>query len=768
VKSIVIYFSQTGNTKKVAEAIYSGIRSTTGECEIVAQRDVDARRLTEFDLIGLGSPVHRLTIPASFRVFEDGLPTMEGKHCFLFATHGPNPGMIFRGMGVLLLQKGMTLIGYHSWYGDDWMPVAPKPYFTDGHPDSLDLREAANFGREMVERSLRISRGEREELPDILSIKEQIFPAGPPTEIKLNKEKCRYPICRLCIDNCPQGCIDLSPEAMSFVNLEKCAQCWFCELICPTGAIEVDWDPMAEQFKKGTLAALPLLKKAEARGHFRSLVDKVDIDTPWYKVSQRPRFVIEASPCVLACPIHVNVPGYQNLVIEGKFIEAYQQIRRSNPLPAVCGHVCYHPCEDACKRRHVDQPIAVACLERLVTDQVDIGEIEPPRVRKDDRKVAVIGSGPAGLAAAHDLALFGYRVTVFEALPEPGGMLRMGIPEYRLPKQVVEKEVGYITRLGVEIKTGIRIGEQVQIENLRRDYQAVFIATGAQESVMLGIRGEENRRVILGIEFLRSVNTGVNIEMGNRVVVIGGGNVAIDAARVARRLGGSVTIIYHRSRAEMPASSAEVNAAEEEGVEFVFLATPTAIVSQDGKTLSMECTRMTLGAADASGRKRPIPVLGAEFTIEVDSVITAVGQKPSLEFIKGIGLKVSSEGKLVVDDATLATSIEGIFAGGDATTGSASVVTAIAAGKRGARSIDNFLRGIPLWVGQTGSRPSRCELTEEDRRLLREKVSAQKRVLQRESPPEERIKDFALAAMGFSLAQGQEEAMRCLKCDWKA
>lgn len=469
----------------------------------------------------------------------------------------------------------------------------------------------------------------------------------------------------------------------------------------------------------------------------------------------------DTPPCKLACPIHMDVQGYLALLSVGKFQEAYQLMRRTNALPAVCGRVCYHPCEDVCKRRYVDEPLAIASLKRFVADQVDVEEIEVPQITPNGKSVAIIGSGPAGLAAAHDLALLGYKVTIFEALPEAGGMLRVGIPEYRLPKDILDKEIGYIQRLGVTIKTNSRVGEQVTLSELQHDYQAVFIATGAHESLRLGIPGEETPGVIPGVDLLQAVNFGQNVEIGDQVAVIGGGNTAIDAARVVRRLGGTVTVVYRRSRAEMPANQAEVKAAEEEGIEIMFLASPTRILAKDGKVSKIECLRMTLGELDASGRPRPVPIKGSEFSIDVDTVILALGQVADLEFAKELGLGVSSDGNLMVDEATLATNIEGVFAGGDVVTGPATVIEAIAAGKKVARSIESYLKGeIPAIEEERALEM----LGEEEIAELQKLFPAQSRVGMPELAPAKRIKDFSEVELGYTIDQAQEEAGRCLAC----
>jgi heterodisulfide reductase subunit A len=473
----------------------------------------------------------------------------------------------------------------------------------------------------------------------------------------------------------------------------------------------------------------------------------------------------ETPPCKMACPLHMDVQGYVALIRVGKFKEAYELIRRTNPLPAVCGRVCYHPCEEECKCNHLDDPLAVRALKRFACDQFDINELEIPEIEKNGRKVAIVGSGPAGLTAANDLALMGYDVTVFEALPEPGGMLLVGIPEYRLPKAVLKDEIGYIERLGVEIKTNTRIGEEITLKDLRRDYEAVFIATGAHESRNLGVPGEDAEGVIHGVGFLRRVNLDEKVEIGDRVAIIGGGNTAIDAARVARRLGSNnVSILYRRSRAEMPALDEEVEAAEAEGINITFLVTPTKVLVQDGKVSELELIRMELGEPDASGRPRPVPIEGSEFTIAVDSVIPALGQASNLDFCKGLGLETSRRGWLVVDEDTMATNIQGVFAGGDVVTGPWIAIQAMSTGRRAARAIDQYLRGEPMHVGEFEVLKPPKDLTEEEIEKLREERGVQHRLPIPELQPAERILDSREVELAFSAEAAREEASRCLEC----
>ncbi|HEY78973.1 MAG TPA: FAD-dependent oxidoreductase, partial [Dehalococcoidia bacterium] len=441
-----------------------------------------------------------------------------------------------------------------------------------------------------------------------------------------------------------------------YVDINKCTGCGECANVCPV-SLPSEWD-IGMSTRKAAYIPFPQAVPAK------------------YTIDKREERPCKAA-CKTACPIGTNVPGYLALIAAGKPQEAYDLIRRTNPLPAVCGRVCYHPCEDACNRGQVDDPLAIAALKRFAADQVDIDKLETPQITRNDQKVAIIGSGPAGLTAANDLALLGYGVTIFEAHPEPGGMLRVGIPEYRLPKEMLAREIAYIQRLGVEIKTGTRIGEQLSLEELRDKYQAIFIAAGAQDSLELDVPGKDTPGVISALSFLHDVNMGKKVAVGARVAVIGGGNTAIDAARVAQRLGAaSVTVVYRRSRPEMPANSAEVEAAEAEGIEIMFLAAPTRIIAKDGRTSQMECIMMELGEPDASGRRQPIPIEGSEFTIDVDTVIPALGQAPNLAFAKGPGLEVTERGTIAADATSLATNIESIFAGGDAVSGPDMVITA--------------------------------------------------------------------------------------------
>ncbi|MFU8797002.1 MAG: NAD(P)-binding protein, partial [Dehalococcoidia bacterium] len=523
-----------------------------------------------------------------------------------------------------------------------------------------------------------------------------------------------------------------------FVDAAKCTGCGVCAEGCPV-ILRNEYD--------------------------RDLVERKAIYTPFlqsvpntYVIDRREDRPCKAA-CSDACPVHMNIQGYAALIAEGRLREAYDLMRRTNPLPIVCGRVCYAPCEKACNRGQMDDPIAIRELKRFITDEIDIDTIQVPEITRNGKTVAIVGSGPAGLAAAHDLALEGYDVTIFEALPEPGGMLRVGIPEYRLPKDLLNKEIGYIERLGVKIRTNARIGEEIELDKLREDYQAVFIAVGAHAGTKLNIPGEDSPGVINAIDFLWDANMGQPVSIGRKVAVIGGGNTAVDAARVARRLGSDVKLIYRRSRAEMPATPSEVRGAEEEGVEIEFLTNPTGIMVENGKVSKMECTRMELGEPDASGRRRPVPVAGSEFMIDVDTVITALGQASILDFAARSGLEILRRGTIVTDEA-LATSVEGIFAGGDAVTGPSIAIEAIAAGKKAARSIDEYIKGEPLTCKEEKRQPE--ELNTEEIARLKMALPGRSRVPMSEADPAARITDFREVEQGYSVSEAKEEARRCL------
>jgi heterodisulfide reductase subunit A-like polyferredoxin/coenzyme F420-reducing hydrogenase delta subunit len=465
--------------------------------------------------------------------------------------------------------------------------------------------------------------------------------------------------------------------------------------------------------------------------------------------------------CMDRCPVHTNVLGFLKLIAEGKFRDAYLLNRNVNPFPSVCGRVCYAPCEEACNRGQVDEPLAIRQLKMFAADQVDIDALPVPQITRTNRTVAVIGAGPAGLAAANDLALQGHNVTVFESQEEPGGMLRYGIPEYRLPREILRKEIDYIRRLGVDIETSVRIGDGLSFNDVRNSFDAVFLGVGAQSGMTLEVDGAGLAGITDGIKFLQDINEGVPVRIGKQVAVIGGGNTAIDCARTAKRIGArDVRIVYRRSRAEMPAAREEIDASLAEGISIEFLSLPKRFFADAGKLSVMECVRMKLGEPDGSGRRRPIEIPGSQFLVQVDTVIAALGQRTSLKFLEGSDIVLRANGTIEVHPQTGATSLRGVFAGGDVDTGAAYVIDAIAAGKRGARSIGRYLNGSSIGVPETSATPQR--LSEETVRVLKERLPLQRRARMKELSVPQRVGSFREVALGFDPDTAVREVRRCL------
>jgi formate dehydrogenase beta subunit len=467
-----------------------------------------------------------------------------------------------------------------------------------------------------------------------------------------------------------------------------------------------------------------------------------------------------AVPCKHTCPAGINVPLYVYLIGEGKYQEALAIIREKVPFPGTLGRVCIHPCEEACRRSALNDPISIKFLKRFVADR-DSGFWKPlsRKLSPTGRKAAIIGSGPAGLTAGYYLAKAGHTVTVFEQFSKAGGMMRVGIPDYRLPPEVLDKEIDTIKEAGVEIKLDTKI-ESVDAL-FAQGYEAVFLAPGAHRGQSLGVEGDKLPGVFDGASFLRDANLGKKVDVGKKVAVIGGGNVAIDGARVALRLGATdVRILYRRTRAEMPASPEEVEAALDEKIQIDFLTGHIRVRQQNGR-LVLTCNRMELGEPDASGRRRPVPIKGSEFEVEYDVIIGAIGQQP--EIPAGFTVKTGRGNTIQSDANTMATSRQGVWAGGDAVTGPASVIEAIAAGRRAASSIDKFLGG---------SGDIEEELTKERKigicaGLTAEDFPGQPRVKMPSLPPKEVVDNFTEVETGLLNDDAVAEGKRCFQCGFR-
>jgi heterodisulfide reductase subunit A-like polyferredoxin len=526
-------------------------------------------------------------------------------------------------------------------------------------------------------------------------------------------------------------------ERPRYIDLDKCTACGECEKVCPIVTSNLFDEGLRDRRAAYKLypQAMPSAFAIEKRG---------------------------TAPCKATCPAHISVQGYVALVAEGKYKEALELIKEENPLPAICGRVCHHPCESACTRGEVDEPVAIDFIKRFVAD-LDLGSDTryiPKTKEKREAKVAIIGSGPAGLSCAYYLAIEGYEVAIYEKLPVAGGMLSVGIPEYRLPRDIIQAEIQVIQDMGVQIQTGVDVGKDITVDQLRNEgFKAIFLGIGAQECKALGIEGEDLEGVYPGVDFLRDVNLGKKISLGDRVAVIGGGNVAMDAVRTARRTGSKEAfVLYRRSFEEMPANVEEIEECEEEGIEINTLVNPKRIIGEDGKVKAIECLKMELGEPDESGRRRPVPIEGSEFTLEVDAVIPAIGQESDWSCLgPECACTLSDWGTMNVDPLTLQTDDPDIFAGGDAVTGPKTVIEAIEAGKQAAISIDRFIQGIDL-------RKDREKEWEAVQDLRTEGYDRIPRTQMPRLEPRERAESFGEVQLGFNEVQAVAEAKRCLAC----
>jgi NADPH-dependent glutamate synthase beta subunit-like oxidoreductase len=458
----------------------------------------------------------------------------------------------------------------------------------------------------------------------------------------------------------------------------------------------------------------------------------------------------------------MDIPAYIALVRAGRIDDAYRVLKQTNPFPSVCGRVCGHTCQLKCKRGQLDEPVAIMHLKRFITDHAKRPKVRPlPITRRE--QVAIVGAGPSGLTAALELRKRGYAVTLFEASPEAGGMLRWGIPAYRLPREELNREIKEILDTGVELRTNVSVGKDIDYEELSQGFDIIYLAVGAQKSTRLNIPGEDAGGVFGAVEFLKDYNLGKKVKVGKHVAVIGGGNSAIDAARTAVRLGAKkVTLCYRRERKDMPAQEWEIKAAEEEGVRIMYLVAPVRIITQYGKVTKLELTQMRLDKFDRSGRRQPKPILGSEFTEKVETVISAISQIADIGFLSNkSGIEISQS--TIKVDKDFHTTNAKVWAGGDVVTGPAMVIDAIKAGQQAAHSIDEAIRlahGEKPWV------PPKEEITaipfEVD-----EETKEQPQTPMREVSPDLRRTDFREVELGYTRKMAFAEACRCMRCDVK-
>jgi len=525
-----------------------------------------------------------------------------------------------------------------------------------------------------------------------------------------------------------------------YVKEGICTGCGECVSVCPV-SVPSEWDQGLGQRK----------------AIYRSFPQAVPIT---FCVDKRDR-----APCAAACPAGVNIQGYVQLTKLGKYREAIQLIMEKLPLPGVLGRVCPHPCESHCRRAEVDSPVAIRELKRFAADQIDLSELPDYEIENRSEKVAVVGSGPAGLTAAYYLRLKGYQVTLFEAQSRLGGMLRIGIPDYRLPPAVLDREIAHVLSLGIETRTGVRFGSDVTLEDFNREgFAAVYLGIGAHRAIPLGIPGEtDSNDVVDALRFLRKANLGQAPAIGDRVVVIGGGNVAIDAARVARRLGaGHVRVVYRRTEKEMPAYAEEIEDAVAEGIELALLAAPLRVMVEGDRVKGLECTRMELGTPDESGRRRPVPVAQSEFVIPCDTVIAAIGQGVDTSWAEGLtGFQWSRHHTLSVNPETMQTAIPHVFAGGDAVQGPATVIEAVAGARRAAEGIDLF---IGQKLPDADSHPVKTPEASGNWPPVDKQMPRRSRAVPPGLDPGARAGSFEEVVCGLSETDARQEAERCLNC----
>ena len=630
-------------------------------------------------------------------------------------------------------------------------------------------------------------------------------------QFQVNEQSCIN--CGICMDLCPVRCLDMtrpssegelgreselaSPIPANFeerpwmmlapVQVAACIGCQVCVQECPTNAITIESNVKSVAFaRRGPVSYLPQSDGWLPLDAYTRATPEEPGEAPWgedhtWRVAERKatwqswrtwlgeRKEDLRAPCQAACPVGTNAGLYVSLIAEGRYDEALRVASEPNPFPAICGRVCTAPCEDVCRRGEFDKPIAIRDLKRFATDYGSPWKrhVTEPKHHYEER-VAIVGAGPTGLSAAYYLARRGYAITVFDAMPVAGGMMAIGIPDYRLPRTELNRDIDAIRELGVAIRLNTAIGRDITLTELQDEFDAVLLAVGAQRSQRLGVPGEDLQGVIPATTFLKQFNLVPETTTSGVVAVVGGGSTAMDAARSALRAGAAqVHILYRRTQSEMPAQVEEVRAALEEGIELHELVAPVRVAGAEGRVTAVRCQRMRQGEPDAQGRRKPVPIAGSEFDVQADVVLVAIGEAPDPSFLpEGTSVEVAAWGGLLINPQTLATGAPGIFAAGDITYGPKTVIHAAAHGRQAARSIHAYLRKLPPTavhempedeLETASTLPADGTITLDLRPTAREEMPLR-------SVDAARSRSIEFAA-GFGEEQARREASRCLRCD---